>query len=132
MGFLVLLFPSSKQRAIKRNTKLGLTGNSGVKEKLSSHVQIKSFETRTQQALPKIICRALLRSARNIEISSVLWHLISRLPETSYKPVRSNAPFPRGATESTPRSKRNRTAFEYGTHKYSSNGTHTLYFFFLL
>lgn len=69
MGFLVLLFPSSKQRAIKRNTELGLTGNSGVKEKLSSHVQInllKPARNRPSQKSSAELCfaaREILKSA---------------------------------------------------------------------
>lgn len=129
-SFLVLLLPLRENTVIKRNTKSGLITKSSIKENAPCNEKTASFETHTQQAFPKIICGDLLCATRNIEINCTLQHLISQLPEMSYKPFRSNALLPRGAPESMLCSKRNGTAHECCAQNGSSEGTRRLYFLF--
>lgn len=103
---LLFSFKTAENSVIKRNVKIKTQKEKQHSKGSALREKTRSFETHLQEALPKIICTNLLCTTRNIEINSTLQHLISQLPEMSYKPFRSNTPFPQGATERMPRSKR--------------------------
>lgn len=123
-------FMIAENNAIKRNVKSRLRKKSNIKENLLRMRRqdlLKPICNRPSQKLSALICFALQ------EILKLTAHYsISFLNCQKWVTNHSDQilPFPQGATESMPRSKRNCTAFECSTQNYSFEGTYMFYFCF--